>query len=606
MDEALLLASRLLLLIAGVGGALAIIVSAARRRIGWLPAIAAALILLILSIPPASPQPEVVTFLLLLPWFVGFPLLAATFPDGRFVPRWSMWIVVASLAVLIVNALVGDAMRDADWWWIFPLTQGTLSVGIVAYRYRRSATTAERESVRWVLLGVLLTFAAFMLLGTEGTIGVGTLGEAKANLAGIPLVLGLIIGAVWPRVWNVDAAFRATLIVLAAGWGLGGIFAAVTVVADALGVSPMDALRWAAFVVAIAAFPVIRVAATLSGWLVYRDRLDADAAVASLAAALEADDTRTVAERVVEVASTAIRSPLVRLEPAMEADAAAFAATIATSLSRGVESEATERFPVAFRGELLATLSVAPRSGESELSARDRAAIGAIARHAAPALDGARALLEARAARSQLIGAQEEERRRLRRELHDDLGPALSGLALSAAALSRRAVAVDESLAASAHELQADIGEAVARSREISHGLRPPVLDDQGLEAAIRSRLGPMSDVRLEVTQVGDLPAAVDLAALRIVQEAVTNVRRHAAASVCSVRIHRETEGLRIEVADDGIGMPRSVAPGLGLRSIRARASELGGRARVSRPAEGGTLVSVWLPIAGAAEAVVP
>jgi signal transduction histidine kinase len=128
--------------------------------------------------------------------------------------------------------------------------------------------------------------------------------------------------------------------------------------------------------------------------------------------------------------------------------------------------------------------------------------------------------------------------------------------------------------------------------------LRPAILDDRGLEAALRDRID--AEVELRIGVLGTLPAAVDLATLRIVQEAVTNVRRHAAASVCQVSVDREGSGLRVEVADDGIGIPRVIAPGLGLRSIRERAAELGGRASVLRRPSGGTVVSVWLPVEAA------
>ena len=275
----------------------------------------------------------------------------------------------------------------------------------------------------------------------------------------------------------------------------------------------------------------------------------------------------------------------------MPRDAGVFTAASGAIDSEGVGAD----FPVILRGELLARLHATPRAGESELSKRDRATLTAIAQHAAPALHGARAFIEATDAQAALVSAREEERRRLRRELHDDLGPALSGLALGAAAIAKRADAGAPELAASARELQADIGDAVERARQISHGLRPPVLDDRGLAAALRDRLG--DDVVWEIDELGDLPAAVDLAALRIVQEAVTNTRRHAAASVCRVRAQCDQAGLRIEIFDDGVGIPKGVTPGLGLRSIRERAAELGGRARVSRAEGGGTLVSVWLPI---------
>lgn len=252
-------------------------------------------------------------------------------------------------------------------------------------------------------------------------------------------------------------------------------------------------------------------------------------------------------------------------------------------------------------GELLAALAVAPRNGESSLSARDRSGLATIARLAAPALHGARALREATAAQAELVRAREEERRELRRELHDDLGPWLTGLVLSAAALARRADPLDPVLGDTARELQHDIQQAAERARDISHGLRPPVLDDHGIEAAIRDRLrtapGTVPEVRLEIEHVGELPAAVDLAVLRIVQESVANVRSHADARSCTVRVGLAEGGVRVEVLDDGIGVPEQLRPGLGLRSIRERADELGGTARVERGLRGGTVVSVWLPV---------
>lgn len=596
MDDALAIASRSALLLVGVGGSLAMAWAAVRHRLGWATALAGALILLQFAWP-VEPTPSVhpaLAFMMLVPWFIGFPLLAATFPDGRFVPRWSLWVLGASLAVLLVNLAVGDAMRMSDLWWIVPAVQTLVGVTWIAYRYRRSATTAERESVRWVLLGVIITVTAFqVILVVDGNIGAGgPLDVAKANAACLPLMLGLVIGSVWPRLWNVDAAFRAILVILGTGWGLGGVYAAGSVMSRAVGVDAATAAAAGTVAVAIAAYPLVRLSMRIATWLVYRERLGESAAVARMAAELDADDGRSVAQRVVDVARVATGSAAARIEAVSSADAAVIDAVAGDSAASG------ESFAIALRGELLATLVVAPRRGESELSARDRAAMAALARHVGPALAGARALREATTAQTALVTAREEERRDLRRELHDDLGPALSGLALSAAAIAMRADDVAPELAASARELQIDIADAVGRAREISHGLRPALLEDSGLEAALRERID--ADVDLQIGDLGDLPAAVDLAALRIVQEAVANVRRHAAASTCRVVVDRDAAGLRVEIVDDGIGMPKTVAPGLGLRSIRERASELGGRSRIEGAAGGGTVVSVWLPIGGA------
>lgn len=597
MDEVLLLGSRLALVLTGAGGAAAVIVAASRRRIAWVPAVAAALVLLGFAATAlvAADSPPAVLSMVGLPWFIGFPLLAATFPDGRLVPRWSIWVVVVSAALEIADIATGFRLHAAPWWSVVAVWELLAAGAFIVWRYRRSATTAERERLRWVVLGVVVTVTAFMvILVVDGVIGAPTAAStAKANLAGIPLAVGLVVAAAWPRVRNVDAVFRGVLVVLGAGWAMGGAFAGGAGLARAGGADPATATTWGAVVIALVAYPVIRLASRTATWLVFRDRLTPDVAVALLASELDSDSVATVADRVVTVARKATASPLVRLTAAIPTDAMDFDAESATD---GASTSTLQAFPVSFRGEVLAMLAAAPRAGESELSARDRASLSAIAHHAGPALHGARALRTATHAQAELVVAREEERRRLRRELHDDLGPTLTGLALSAAAISHQARSTSPPLADAARELHEGIGDAVTRSREIAHGLRPAILDDRGLSAAIHDRVGGASDVQLHIAETGDLPAAVSLAALRIVQEAVANTRRHAAASTCRVAVARERGGLRIEVVDDGVGLPQTPVAGAGLRSIRERAAELGGSAQITRPERGGTSVSVWLP----------
>jgi signal transduction histidine kinase len=261
------------------------------------------------------------------------------------------------------------------------------------------------------------------------------------------------------------------------------------------------------------------------------------------------------------------------------------------TLSRGT-TQGTEDFPIMYRGEEVAVMSLAPRRTESGFTARDRRVIAALAAHAAPALHGDRVLTDLHESRQRVVSAREEERRRLRRDLHDDLGPALSGLSLSAAALARR-TALPE-----ARELQEDIQQAVLQSRQIAYGLRPPVLDDHGLAAAIVDRTAADDDLEVRVTAPDGLvlPAAVDLAALRIVTEAVANVRKHAEATAVDVALSIGDGHLEITVSDDGVGLPEDVRPGIGMHSIAERAAEVGGAARYDRAAAG-THLLVRLPL---------
>jgi signal transduction histidine kinase len=540
------------------------------------------------------PESSAWYILLTAPWFIAFPVLCATYPDGRFVPRWFLWPTLGYVIITVLDAILGGTLRRLDWWQLVAISQLLMLFGQV-YRYRTRATTAERESVRWAILGVLLEIEAFALvmIVTGGVVGEGSdLSTGISNLAGLPIPVAFAVGLLRPRLANVDTLLRAVIGVTIASAGLAGAYASTVAIARTVGADAPAAGWWGAVIVALLTVPVVRVAASASAWVVYRGRADPNKAVARLGAQFDAQpDTAAVPEAVLR---TVVECAFL--------DGAALRGDPVLTASVGVIGPVVENFPVIYQGEQIATLVVPPRRGESELTRRDRDVISRLAVHAAPALHGARALAELTDAHYRLVHAREEERKELRRDLHDDLSPTLSGLALEAAALNRRAVDTDAELTALADELQRGIQAAVAQTREIAYGLRPAVLDDQGLVAAIRSRVHPHGADRLQVevrapNERLELPAAVDIAALRIIQEAVTNVRKHASATRCRVSIDKIDGALHFAVVDNGVGPPMPVRSGLGLASIRERATELGGTARFIAGPEGGSQVVVRLPI---------
>lgn len=215
------------------------------------------------------------------------------------------------------------------------------------------------------------------------------------------------------------------------------------------------------------------------------------------------------------------------------------------------------------------------------------------------------------AARERLVTAREEERRRLRRDLHDGLGPALAALTLKVGAarklLPRDREAADVLLA----ELSDDIQATVSDIRRLVYDLRLPTLDELGLVGAIRERAtqysfgnaGNGSDVEgaLRVIVIAPerlpaLPAAVEVAAYRIAVEALTNVARHAHAHTCQVRLTLD-EALQLDISDDGIGLSPERRSGVGLTAMRERALELGGVYVVESAVEGGAHIMARLPI---------
>ena len=206
--------------------------------------------------------------------------------------------------------------------------------------------------------------------------------------------------------------------------------------------------------------------------------------------------------------------------------------------------------------------------------------------------------------REELVSAREEERRRLRRDLHDELGPSLAAVAMRIEAAAALVDRDPQAARAMLGELRAEVGEAVADIRRVVYELRPPQLDELGLLGAIEERAARLSGrdgdgvtIRVEAPERLDpLPAAVEVAAFRIVHEALLNAARHAEARSCTVTV-AANGALELEVRDDGVGISRNGSGGVGLASMRERAAELGGTCTVERADGGGTLVRARLPL---------
>jgi two-component system NarL family sensor kinase len=209
---------------------------------------------------------------------------------------------------------------------------------------------------------------------------------------------------------------------------------------------------------------------------------------------------------------------------------------------------------------------------------------------------------ELQRSREGLISAREEERRRLRRDLHDGVGPQLAALMLE---LETAGDLVSDNPGASAlmAKLSKQAREIVSDVRHSVHALRPPALDELGLVEALREGAIQYGTAGLRVSvenpeQLSQLPAAVEVACYRIAQEALANVVRHAQASTCSIRIRldEEARALSLEVEDDGRGIRDDDRAGVGMISMRERTEELGGRCTVKSLSGNGTLVKALLP----------
>jgi two-component system NarL family sensor kinase len=281
-----------------------------------------------------------------------------------------------------------------------------------------------------------------------------------------------------------------------------------------------------------------------------------------------------------------------------------------TSATYGAPVGELLALPLTYQGYPAGRLVVSGRRRGRGISRRERRVLDDVAKHAGAALHTARLLADLRQSLDRVLYAREEERRRLRHELHDSVGPILAGISLGLHAARRvmnsDAQQADQLMTHLEQELQTAIGEV----RRLFETLRPPVLDQLGLVSAVREHIEILAtrmrteedspqQVSFDLKESGDLvsvPAIVEVAAYRIVCEALTNVARHSGARTCEVTLTRD-KGLHVEVVDDGVGVDGRPGRGLGLGSMRERAAELGGTFLLDAPPAGGTRVVAWLPI---------
>jgi signal transduction histidine kinase len=553
-------------------------------------------------------------------------VLLVLFPTGRAMPgRWgtASRVILGLMALTTLLTLFtpfpgpGSGIRlpagvDVDAGTLgmlhpfgqvlFPLALTTniagvlVSMGLVVVRYRRSAES-DRGRMRWLLWAVLVMalIMAFVLLAGVETAG----GAAILALAALP-ALAMTVGIVRPRVLPVEDLISATLV--------HGLLALGLVAVDLLALTGLTALLGdsldqrqtvvvAMLLTAVAYAPARHRLSLLARRALFGARAQRYDVVAGLASRLEsteegADQLAAVAEAVAEAFGVGYVS--------VEIDRDGAERVVAT---HGTPPDRTRALPINYRGEPVGRLVLPAGGVRGRLSRRDEQLLSDLVRQAATAARTARLATQLQQSRERIVLAREEERRRIRRDLHDGLGPALGG-AVFGLESARLLVDADpgaarERIAATRDQLQ----EIVADIRRLVHDLRPPALDDRGLVAVLRQqaeRIGAAGPrIVVSADSLEGLPAAVEVAAFRIAGEAMTNVVKHARADNCTVSLRRDDSALVVEVADDGAGMSPDAQAGVGLVSLRERAAELGGSTHISCPPGGGTLVRARLPLHG-------
>lgn len=616
------------------------------------------------------------TFLLWLSsltWVPGFGLviwLILLFPDGR--PLSSRWLWVgwaATVLTLPTTLLVGFfewpltgpqlwaflyseqmSALDAEQQRLQTLLAGPIGLSVpLAFLLLLPATVAlflrlrraqgvERQQVKWFAYAVLLltltmTFLVLIQLWETQTDAelpaLSVLWELLYVVAPAFLPVAIGIAILRHRLWDIDLIIRRTLVYtlltslvigvyVAIVAGVGALLASGPVAAAQPGASsPWPALPLqlvAAGAVAVLFQPARHWLQQRVNRLFYGEVDDPYAVVTRLGQQLENSlAPQTVLSTIVETVRTALKLPYVELR----LDNGERPIT-SNGLPPAVIPlpEQLTILPLVHQGEHVGELLLAPRLGDDDFSSADRHLLQGLARQAGAAVQAVRLTADLQQSRQRLVTAREEERRRLRRDLHDGLGAALASIAMQTDAAR---TLVDEAPEASKEmlsELTVQVQETIADVRRLIYNLRPPALDDLGLLAALQQLVlahsAPARQITLEAPPgLPALPAAVEAAAYRIVQEALTNVVRHAEArhGVVQVAYVAPTESsalmdataaalLTVEICDDGIGLPVQRQAGVGTSSMRERAEELGGTLTIAVRPEGGTCVTARLPLA--------
>jgi signal transduction histidine kinase len=549
--------------------------------------------------------------------FAALVALVLVFPDGRLpggrlrsvaIATAACWIVV-QLATLLepqnygppyagvsnpLPELPGAARTALSPFWIAAFASLFGAAWAIRVRFRR-AEGPERLQLLWLTYGALLIPLVVIVCLAESAVGGGAGFATDVVFAFVLTVVPGSIGVAIFRygLFDIELVLSRTLLygtltgcVVA---GYLGLFVGLDRVLHVRGVAGVAA----AGLVALGFQPLRVLVQRRVERLVYGDRADPYGALARLGQRLQsAPDPDEVLTTIVEGVTTTLRLGYCGI---ILSDR-----VVAERGSAGREPQTT--VPLEYQGEVLGAL-VAEPPPRSALGRDARRLLHDLAAQAGVAVHGVRLMADLQQSRERLVTAREEERLRLRRDLHDGLGPTLAALVLKIDLIRQGARGDPDGTAERLRELGGATQSAIGDIRRLVYELRPPALDELGLVDALREQAAALSDgsgVVIEVRSavLPQLPAAVEVAAYRIVTEAMTNVVRHAAATSCTVTLTLTlARGLEIAIEDDGVGFDTGARLGIGVNSMRERATELGGTLEID--AGRGTRISAHLPVAG-------
>jgi signal transduction histidine kinase len=534
----------------------------------WIPAVAIPVTLMLVRYPTGTIHggwarrfDRVVMFGFLL-LYVGYATSPTSVTDvvRGHLPPWHVPVPVAD----------GFAMCGA----VLMLTG---LVGIVVDAIRRAIRSDQRERMALILVTLATVLAVVTIFFGPA--------EWMGSVAFVGILVAVAVGVLRYQALGIEVVVRRTLIYATlTGLVLLVFVGLVTGFARLLPSGPTPQLV-AAAVIAVGLAPARDRIQGLIDRMLYGERSEPWSALRRLGS--PGAGTNALVPDVLAALAGGLHVAGARLEAPDGSSLAAW----------GVCPDDAQAVPLELAGEAVGVLRLGPRRGETRLGPADLRLLEGVAPLVAAVIQSGRLTDDLRAERTRVLEATHSERGRLRQDLHDGLGPSLTGIGLGLEALQSR-VTSDEDLVA---RLRVEVSAALEEIRRIIDDLRPTALDDHGLVGALQRRVDQVSGhAGLEVSldspdTLPDVPPQVELAAFRIADEALTNVVRHANARHCTVRLSADGE-FHLAIADDGRGVGAGRQGGVGLASMRDRAERLGGHFTLTSLTPG-TEVRVELPL---------
>ncbi len=544
------------------------------------------------------------------------------FPNGHFTPRWAAFILVLYALIQLPRYYFPDSPLNLQLTSPFLYNSVFLGAnlsGIAAqiYRYLRVSNLIEKQQTKWVVYGLSIGVGGYMVLKilsftVNDPNGSGLLITTALSIVAVLfmllLPLSISIAVVRYRLWDINPIINRTLVYGALSvCTIAFYIFAVGFFSNYFQQSKANFILsfLATGVIAFLFEPLREGLQRAVNRLMYGERDDPSTVLMRLSQRLDSTlAPDTVLQSIVETIAQTLRLPYaaITLNPRDEEPRIV--------ASYGLAQAELIHLPLNYQTERVGELLLAPRAADESFSTADMNLLNIIAQQAGVAAHTIRLTEELQQlntdlqqSRERLITAQEEERRRLRRDLHDGVGPTLASLSQRLDTAADLVGRDPEGSVQLLKELKGQVKSTVAEIRRLVYALRPPVLDEFGLVSAIREHVAPYMgpnglQITFDVTEaMPSLPAAVEVAAYRIVLEAFTNVIHHAGASQCNIKIKLDDNSLVLEVADDGKGLSTKGHSGIGFTSMYERASELGGEYVIENMSEGGTRISARLPI---------